>query len=189
MLCVSGRVDAGSDGDASIAFGVMDRSWTGCILYRSLQLTLWPTRGSQKVETTLDLAFCRRKGHVTFAMAPIAPRLGTGRSASVADLSGSARIACCLRGKAAISQSARVPWKLRDCETAQAAEWATRPEPLLSKRWIGPPRCAPRKVDPESLPSLRIAPRLLVRPPLQVRPGRRRQVTCRIRSGPRNTPR
>lgn len=62
--------------------------------------------------------------------------------------SGSARIACCLRGKAAISQSARVPWKLRDCETAQAAKWATRPEPLLSKRWIGPPRCAPRKVDP-----------------------------------------
>lgn len=128
----------------------MDRSWTGCILYRSLQMTLWPTRGSQKVERISHSVvgrscdFCDGANRTASWHWPQCERYR----------SGSARIACCLRGKAAISQceSALETARLRDCETAQAAKWATRPEPLLSKRRIGPPRCAPRKVDPRIPP-------------------------------------
>lgn len=139
MRCVADGVDAGNDGDASIAFAVLDRSWTRCILYRSLPIDSGQQEAAKKVETTLPLAFCRRKGHVTFAMVPIALGLGTGRSASVALLAACVGRQQFLR----VRESA-----LAALETAQAAKWAARPEPLLSKRWIGSPRCAPRKVDP-----------------------------------------
>lgn len=133
------------------------------------------------METTLPLAFCRRKGHVTFAMVPIALGLGTGRSASVADLAVHALLAACVGRQQflRVRESA-----LAALETAQAAKWAARPEPLLSKRWIGEPRYAPRKVDPRIPPEPSHCPRWLVRPLLQLRPRRRRQVTCRIRSVP-----
>jgi hypothetical protein len=104
------------------------------------------------VETTLHLALCRRIGHVTFAMVPMALGLGT-KPQCESCRSGSACIARCLRGKAAIS-----PWKLPRYRNGEHG-----PEPLLNKkRWIqiALPRCAPKygPPNPSALPQSPIIP-------------------------------
>lgn len=99
--------------------------------------------------------------------------------------SGSACIACCLRGKAAISQSAReCPGGPGNCPGSEMGSTA-RTVAEQAVDWFAPLR--PRKVDPRIPPEPPHCPRMAgpsVRPLLQLRPRRRRQVTCRIRSVP-----